>query len=167
VAAAAYTSVRNLKNFLSTAGVQLRIDDQPPDILGDVIGEAGDELEQYCWNRYRVLLQAGGNAWTLRVATTIAAAKLCERRANSVPGTVAERYAKAIQRLERIEAGRYNIPGAAETKPSIPVLSQGRVKLGVRGPVTVIERSRSTGTPEGYQQHQDLSDLWGWEDWRF
>jgi hypothetical protein len=154
-----YCQVRDLRNLISVAGVELRVDDQPPDILGDVIGAGSDDIDEHCFSRYRLVLQNGGNGWIRRRCAELSVCYLCRRRANEVPSSLAAREVEVRKRLADVLAGRYNIPNAAETKPAIPVLSQGRVVLTPVGPITVIEQfSRSTGSPQGYIQHRDPVD---------
>ena len=87
----------------------------------------------------------------------IAAKLLCERAGNAPPPGVQARYTRALDRLERVRKGTLLIPNAAVRKTLAPVLSTPRIRIDP-WPRSVIERSRSTGTPQGYTQNVDRLD---------
>ncbi len=157
VITAVYCDVNDIQNRLSAAGVAARVDDTPPDALGDVIDEASREVDSNCQTRYGSNLQYSHivKHW----CTTIAATMLCERRGNPVPQSLARRYQKVMDEMDEVRLHGRNIPDIAERKAGVPQLSNMHAQL-VPYPHSVVERSarRSTGTPEGYTQNRDIID---------
>ncbi len=153
-----YCDLNDVKNRLSTAGVTLRLDDVPPDSAdGDVLDEASAIIDEYCLARYspeNLIL----SRWTKHLCADIATALLCERRGNDVPATLQARHDKAIEKLERIHSGEYNIADIPQRRAAVPVLSNVRVQLGPVPHVVVIP-SRSTGSPTDYAQRVDRYDV--------
>lgn len=155
-----YTTLARLQTRLSSLGVSLRIDDNFPTAVADVINDASDEIEAYASFSYSTL-SLSTNSWIAKKATDIALVYLCQRRNNPVPNSVMANYDKAISDLEAVLAGSRQIPGAARNKGAAPAISLPRI---IQRPYNrvVIERmaSRTAGAtnPEGYVQHSDPTE---------
>lgn len=152
----AYCSQNDIINRLSADGVTYRTDDNPPTTLGDVIVDAGTQIDEHLFFLYdpNQLVQSD---WVRERAADIASYLLCERRGNPVPPGIAAKYERTMERLEKIRLGLLAVPNLPIRKEQAPVLSNVRVRLDPF-PRVVVERSNSTGTPEGYQQNTDSLD---------
>lgn len=159
VITAVYTTLTDIQNRLSAAGVAARVDDTPPDTLGDVLTEASREVDEHCQPRYGSNLPFSEivHQW----ATTIAATMLCERRGNPVPNSLARRYQKVMDAMEAVRDHGRVIHDIAERKAGVPTMTNVHTQL-VPFPHTVVESGvrRSTGTAEGYVRNRDVIDLW-------
>jgi hypothetical protein len=144
---ATYCTMADLQNRLSVEGVALRIDDVPLEVLGDVLTDAGTQVEEHCLLRYSPGALAASE-WVHQRATDIAVVLLCERRGNPAPASAVRKHDRAMERLEQCRLGQSNAP----------VLSTPRIRLDPV-PQTVIVKSRSTGNPEGYSQKVDYPDF--------
>lgn len=151
-----YCAIADIQNILSADGVTYRTDDSPPDTYGDVIDAASAVIDEHCFI-WVLPATLATNEWVKHRAAEVASYYLCERRGNPVPPGVAQRYERAMERLELVRLGRLQIPNCAVRKTQVPVLSNGRIRLDPF-PRTVIEKKRSTGKPEGYTQHADRLD---------
>lgn len=151
-----YCSVSDLNRRLSTAGIDLRVDDDTT-TAGTAITDASTEINGYCQTRYDPVSLAA-SAWIRKKCTDIATFFVCERRGNPPPGSVKRAYDQAIEDLKLVESGTKKIADAPGRKTSVPVLSAPRIQL-IPYPRTVIEQSRSTGNPEGYPQFTDKNDF--------
>lgn len=157
MAATPYCTQTDVEGRLSALGVDLRLDDASDGaaqtaLMLYVREYAASRINFYCLQKYTVAVLAA-NDWVRDRAIDIATWILCARRANSIPKSVQMVYDEAIEELKLVAAGQ-QIPGAPRRKASAPVLSQPRAKL-FPIPNTVIERGRSTGTPENYVPRDD------------
>lgn len=150
-----YTTAAAIQQKISADGYTLRLDDSGADIQ-DVIDEADAEIALHCELNYSVA-ELESSDWIAKKARAIALFHLCERRGNSVPKPVQRAYDVAIADLERVRLGRLQIPDAAPTKSMVPVVSNVRPYLRPH-PRSVVEKGRSTGTPEGYVQKKDPAE---------
>lgn len=153
-----YCSQTDVTNHLTVDGVSYRIADNPPTELGNAIGEASDEIEEYLLRDYDTACLAG-NSWVRNICAAIASYILCERGGNAVPPGIVQKYERAIRKLEQVRLGIIQVPGCGQRRDNVPVLSNVRVRLDPY-PHTVVERSRSTGQPTDYVQSVDRLD-WG------
>lgn len=156
----AYCSVADIQNRLSADGIEYRTDDEPPSLLGDVIVDACSQVDEYLFAQYDPA-QLAQSDWVRQRAADIAAFLLCERRGNPPPPGIAAKFERAMDKLERVRLGVICVPNLPMRKELAPVLSNVRVVL-TPWPHTVVERSNSTGTPAGYDQHEDPMD-WGYD----
>jgi hypothetical protein len=154
---ATYCTMADLQNRLSVEGVALRIDDVPLEVLGDVLTDAGTQVEEHCLLRYSPGALAASE-WVHQRATDIAVVLLCERRGNPAPASAVRKHDRAMERLEQCRLGQFNVPDVGMAKSNAPVLSTPRIRLDPV-PQTVIVKSRSTGNPEGYSQKVDYPDF--------
>lgn len=158
MATSLYCSLNDVKNRLSTAGVTYRIDDTPPDATdGDVLDEASRIIDDYCLLHYAEA-QLAVSPIVMHWTANIAAMLMCERRGNPVPVGIHSKYERTLKRLERVQLGATLIADIPMRKTQVPVLSNVRVRLDPF-PRTVVEKRRSTGTPENYKQHSDKLDF--------
>ena len=132
-------------------GVTLRTNDV--DRLPQAISDASIEVDGYA------LLMYGANSlaassWVEKKARDLAVYYLCAGRLNPFPQSVQAIYDKAITDLEKVRGGSITIPDAAQSKASVPVMSNVRIRQ-TPVPHTDVEMGRSTGTPEGYVQFAD------------
>lgn len=156
----AYCSQNDIQNRLSADGITYRTDDNPPTSLGDVIVDASTMIDEHLYYLYSPT-QLGSSDWVRERCADIASYMLCERRGNPVPPGIAQKYDRAIERLEKIRLGLLAVPNLPVLKEMAPVLSNVRTQLSPF-PHTVVERSNSTGTPQGYTPHDDALD-WGYD----
>ncbi len=154
-----YCTLQNIQDRLSINGVTLRIDDVPPTTLGDVIAEASSIIDEHCAHRYTPANLAV-SGWILYRATDIACYLLCERRGNPVPIGIAQRYERAVAKLEQVYNGRFNIWDIPERKSAIPTMSNQRI-IFRPWPRVVTETGmlRSTGTVTQYVRNRDPWDF--------
>lgn len=147
-----YCTITDLQQRLSSSGVSLRIDDGVGDDDVDAaIEEADQEIEQACHYLYTAASLAT-NTWVKHKAKSIALYFLCIRRGNPAPASVELQYTRALEQLERVRLGQLNIPRAVMSKAAAPTMSNVRPTLRPF-PRSVVEKQRSTGKPEGYQQN--------------
>ncbi len=149
----AYCSQTDLQNRLSADGITYRTDDGPPTSLGDVIVDASTQIDEHLFFLYDPV-QLATSDWVRERCADIASYLLCERRGNPVPPGIARKYERAMDRLEQIRLGLLAVPNLPIRKEMAPVMSNVRIRLDPF-PRTVVERNNSTGTPQGYDQHQD------------
>ncbi len=152
----AYTTEAKVTKRLSATGVSLRVDD---DVTAgaDACMDASIEVYGYLGNIYSDTSLAQSQ-WVSKKATDIAAVYYCQRRGNPVPKALRIVFDKAIEDLERAQAGKFVIPDAAQRKANVPVLSNQGVVLRPN-PRVVTQKTASTGNPEGYTQPRDPSDF--------
>lgn len=150
-----YSTRQKLENRLSQVGVDLRIDDDISTAT-ECLNEATIEVQGYCLRSYSdaQLLQSN---WVKLKTTDIATYFLCTRRANDVPGSVKDRYDKAIADLEKVMMAAMTIPDAAQRGTNAPTLTNQRVRLWPI-PHIVSTDHNSTGTPTGYPRSEDPTD---------
>ena len=147
----AYCTATDIDNVLSSTGVDLRTDDgTEATLVAEVIEEADQEIEQAAHYLYTAASLAT-NVWVNHRAKDIAAFLLCERRGNPAPASLARKFDRAIELLEKVRIGGLLIPGAVMSKALAPTMSNVRSTLRPF-PRSVIEKTRSTGKPEGYNQ---------------
>lgn len=155
-----YCTMDDVSNRLSAAGVTYRLDDVPPDPTdGDVLDEASRTIDEHCllfYTEQNLALSPTVKHWCANIAANL----LCERRGNPVPGGIERKFDRTMKSLERVQRGR-QIADIPMRKACVPVLSQPRIRLDPF-PHTVIEKSGSTGTPEGYNQRRDSLDYLDW-----
>lgn len=155
-----YCALQDVQNRLSADGVTYRTDDSPPTLLGDVLTDASSQIDEHLYFLYDPA-QLVTSDWVRERTADIATFLLCERRGNPVPVGIAAKFERTMDRLEKIRLGLMAVPNLPVRKEMAPVLSNVRVQL-VPFPHTVVERSNSTGTPQGYTSHDDVLD-WGYD----
>lgn len=156
MATTAYCTEDDIENRLSTTGVTLRTDDTPPTALGDVIDDASTLIDEHCRLRYTPAVLAASD-WVNQRATDLAACLLCERRGNPPPASIQRKHDRAMERLELVRRGLLQIPDVGMRKSEVPVLSNQRVRLDPH-PRVQTQKSKSTGTQEGYKTNNDRFD---------
>ena len=144
-----YCTIGDARRKLSSEAVDLRLDDG--DDGSDALEAADAEINQAAWYLYSEASLLT-NVWVKQRATDIAAYELCIRRGNPAPASVVERYTRALELLEKVRSGSLLIPKCVMSKASAPTMSNVRPTLRPY-PRSVVERSRSTGKPEGYVQN--------------
>ena len=143
-----------MKNLLSTAGYNLRVDDTDiPDADGDIHDIAASEIDSYLLLLYTPTLMAGSR-WVFRAANVIAAMELCQRRGNPAPIGIANKYERVMADLEAIYQGKKKVPDLPMRKNTAPTMSNVRVILRPH-PRTVVEPKRSTGEVGDYRRESD------------
>jgi phage gp36-like protein len=161
-----YCTPTDVNLLLSGQGVALRVDDDGNTVVNpsgqtvneavnDAIEEASTEIDFYCLSKYGAALST--SLWVTKQCRVLAAVALSTRRGNPIPEGLVFRYERTIAALESIQTGRVKIPGLAERKTAVPVLSNQRAALSPL-PRVVTEPGRSTGTPQGYVQPQPFYD---------
>lgn len=149
-----YCTVDDLKDRIGELGLELRIDDLPPntDGAGGSISRASRRIDMYASLRYGSGL--ANSAVIQDMCADLAVVALCRRRGNPVPESLAEEEAFWMSELEQIRRGLVYLPDAAELRVNGPVLSKQRPVLRPY-PSIVTERKDSTGIAEGYRQQRD------------
>ena len=149
-----YCTWRDIEHRLSIDGADATVDDDIDDTeRTKVLEDAATEVNGYCQLLYSIEALADSE-WISKKTKDIAVYYAFTRRGNPAPGSVEHAYDKAIKDLERVQLSITVIPDAAQRKSNVPVLSNLRAaKYPVNG-VKVV-RGKSTGTPEGYVQHED------------
>lgn len=156
-----YTTAKRLNRRVSKLGVDLRTDHEPNEAddgkdangaLGECIDSASSEVAGLCWRYDPTALTQSD--WIATLTTDIAVFYLCELRLDSVPKAVEKAYDRAMEQLTKIQDGKAPIPGIAMGRGAAPVLSNFRIDLA-RHPGVRVDRSRSTGSTDGYKRRTD------------
>lgn len=155
MAVTSYITSAELQLEMSASGVSLRVTDDAA-ATAQAISDASIEADGYAMRRYTRTVLAASDWYKLKVKH-IAQYFLSTRTLNPCPQSAQVKYEKAIADLEKVQLGQMDLPDAAGRKEGVPVLSNIRIRVHPF-PRTVVERGRSTGTPEGYTQHADSSD---------
>lgn len=161
-----YCSEEDIANRLSIAGVALRVDDIPPEDLGDAIDRASIEVFEHLGNIYddsELNAAATINRWASDIATYF----VCTRRGNPAPSSVVKAYERAIEKLEKYQTGRFLLPDASPRAMAAPSMQNHGPRL-TPAPHIRVQRKRSTGkAPTEYQRRVDYADPaeWGALDW--
>jgi hypothetical protein len=151
---AVYVTQTDLEKRAGAQAVSLRLDDDPAAVT-EAIADGCAEVDFYLAPRYDPAAAAfAANSWVRRAAVVACLVTLCERRLNSVPKALAAEWERWQAKLELIRTGAAIVPGLAQRKGDVPVLSQPRVRLWPY-PRTLTERGRSTGHPAGYPLRDD------------
>lgn len=158
-----YCTEDDIANRLSQEGVNLRVRDVPPNDLGDVLDETSVEIDLYLRNIYEPAQLALSDVVN-HIAISIATCFLCEREGNPAPGSVAKKYDRALERLEKIASGVMRLPDATPRKGMAPVLSNVTVQ-NFPSPHTRVQRKRSTGAVSSYGQRRAMRDALEWLDY--
>jgi phage gp36-like protein len=161
-----YCTEDDLADRISFDGTNLRVDDNPPDILGNVINRASAEVRRYLLRRYSDANLAMSE-WISMATADIACYLLCKRRANSVPSSIAEAYRQVIADLKYMQFGQLQVPDVAPIAQPIPTLTNIDMRLWP-SPHPRVMRARSTGgSPTNYPERVDWADIgqWGALDW--
>jgi phage gp36-like protein len=122
--------------------------DDDPTTQTDVLESAAVEVNGYLQLNYDPDQLAASN-WVRFKTRDVAVYLLCLRRNMPPPQSVQARYDKAIEDLEKVQAGGMRVPDVAERKANVPVLSNQRVTL-TPFPRVVNVPGKSTGKPENY-----------------
>lgn len=139
-----YCDLAGMQNRISATGVSLRVDDNPPTTLGDVLDDASGEIDMYCALHYTPA-QLATSRWIYNKACDIATYLLCERRGDPVPVGIAAKFERAMKELERIQAGGLKVADIPQRRLSVPMVSNMRAALRPF-PHAVVEKSRGTDT---------------------
>lgn len=161
---ATYCTLTDVYNRLSREGVDLRLDDAPPDVDADVLDDAASIIEEFCRVQYAPA-QLSASRWVNQRCTDIASYLLCERRGNPVPKSIERSWRQYVDndgrpgRLDLVRKGSLQIPDIPMRKEMVPRVSTMRTRLDPVGPRAVVEKYRSTGTAEGYKQRTDSTEV--------
>jgi phage gp36-like protein len=158
----AYCAETDLQDLISSSGETLRIDDYSAGanqtaLIARIIAKASAQVDLYLLKRYTAATLTASD-WVKYATADLAMCILCRRRGNPVPEVFNAQCTTVMEQLQQIMDGLLALPGASERKDSVPVLSNVRTRLDPF-PRTVVERSRSTGTPAGYAQATDRTDI--------
>lgn len=153
---ATYCVQADIENRLSASGVDLRIDDVPPDTLGDVIDDASAEVESHCLLKYGAD-QLAASRWIKHKCADIATYLLCERRGNPAPPGIANKFERAMAQLEKVQEGKLKISDVAQRRTAVPMVSNMRPALRPY-PHAVVETKRGTDTVD--QLPKKNADPW-------
>lgn len=145
----------DVQKVLSQVGVNLRTDDDPT-AMSWAIDTASMEFMGWAGLLYSVSALAASN-WVVKTVQWLAAEALCERRNNAPSKRLTHRCEKIREVGEDIRLGYFVIPDAPQSKQTVPVLSNQRVRL-VPVPQVVTEVGRSTGKQQGYAPFDDQQD---------
>lgn len=162
----AYCDEDDIDNRLSEAGVALRVDDIPPDDLGESIDRAAIRIYEYLGLVYPDSQLSGSNVvkhWCADIATYF----VCTRRGNPAPGSISKAYEEVIAKLERYQKGWPQLPDAAPRATMVPGMENINYRL-TPAPHPRVQRKRSTTKePTDYTRRNDYSDPaeWGAADW--
>lgn len=152
-----YCDRDDIEDVLSATGVDLRIDDNPPDTLGEVIERASADVFQYCGQIYTDANILNSNFIRYKCAD-IATFYLCERRGNAVPAPLFRRYQEGMEFLKRVAKGQERITGIPMKSSNAPTFTKQRVVLRPY-PNIVTERQNSTDAPnKSTPRHDDPFD---------
>lgn len=146
----------DVQKILSTSGVNLRTDDDAA-ATSWAIDAASVEFMGFAGLLYSTAALAASN-WVLKTVAWLAAEALCERRNNAPSKPLARRCEKIREVGEDIRLGFFVIPDAPQSKQTVPVLRNQRVRL-TPIPQVVTEPGRSTGHQEGYPTTNDPADF--------
>lgn len=138
----------DIANVLSQSGISLRVDDVPPDTLGEVIERASAIGTQFCGQIYSESNLAD-NVFFKYMVTDIAAFFLCERRGNAVPSPIFRKYNFAMEMLRLIMNGSMRLTGTASKASNAPTVTNQRIVLRPHMR-TVTERRKSSDTPPAF-----------------
>lgn len=155
-----YTDMDAVRDRLSREGVELRLDDYPPSSDGDVIDWASIKVDSYLRRRYTPA-QLDASDHVLEIATALAVYRLCTRRGNPAPGSVAADYEDAIGELKEIRSGNLDVSDIAARRQTAPAMSNIRIRLRPE-PHSVVVPARSSklgGMAARRRQRKDLGQL--------
>lgn len=162
---ATLATVNGVADRISQDGIDLRVDDVPPDEMGNVLALADQEVYWYLLEQYSDTVLATSDlvmGWADDAATLF----LCERRGNAPPAGTVTRWERTREKLEQVQLGRRKIPRLPRRKGNAPVLSNLRPTLRPM-PRVVVEKNRSTGTPADYTQTTDPWDQLNTSWWNY
>lgn len=156
-----YCTSQDIVDRISSSGQTLRLDDftagaNRDALIARIIENASAQVDLYLLPRYDAAVLAA-NTWVIHATADLALCILCRRRGNPPPGPIKEQCDAVLETMKEIKDGELALPEAPERKESVPVMSNVRVRLDPF-PRTVVERSRSTGNPQGYPQNTDNLD---------
>lgn len=155
----ALTSIDAIKNKLSSAGVTLRLDDDPAPPGtddADILEEADEIIYEHTIERYTETTLAA-SSWVARAACLVATVLLCQRRGNPPPASLYSEYERYMERLEQCRLCRFNIPRASMREACVPRLINQRPVLRPN-PRMVTEKRKSTGIITDYRQKGDPAE---------
>lgn len=161
-----YCDPGDIQRRLSVENTILRTEDVGP---GAVIAEAGayedaiwdatETINLYCFQHYDPgALQK--SMWVNRRATDLAVYLLSCRRGNSPSSSMEMRYNQAIQWLDKIHMGLFELPGVPMRFTSAPSWSNVRVDQRYNTFRLRVETSISDSSPAPYQQAIDWNSLY-------
>lgn len=155
----------DIANVLSQSGIDLRVDDVPPDTLGEVIERASAIAFQFCGQIYSEANLAANEFFKYMVCD-VATFFLCERRGNAVPAPIFRKYNFAMEMFRNVMAGSMRLTGSASKSSNVPTVTNQRVVLRPHMR-TVTERKKSSDTPPAFTPQRNdpydsyISD-WDW-----
>lgn len=149
-----YCTRSDVESVLSVAGVALRLDDdqnatesatETAYLTTQGLNWATSKVNDYCEGRYDIADLAAN--WTVNEWASILAARwLCLRRCNPIPESVQALYEEAVEQLQQVKAGQYDLGDAAERTTKGPAWSNLRLSLH-RVRKLRVERPISEKTP--------------------
>lgn len=160
-----YCAIADVQDILSAEGVQLSVDDAPPNVYGDAIARACNRVDFFLFRRYEPSELAKSDLvkdWS----AVLAAYYLRTRRGNPIPPGLAALLGDALEDMKQVQKGQNEIPGIVMRRSYVPAMSKMRATLRPY-PRAVVEKSQGTragGDPAGYKQHIDPHDAVGAND---
>lgn len=165
-----YTSYDEVCDLASSNGVQLRLDDDQSGTLTNAeterlsiqgVNKATAKCNLYLLERYTAIQLK--ESWQVHEwATTYAAVWLCRRRFNSVPKSLMDAWADALEEMQAVHDREMSLGDIAETESDQPTLSNmtldGRYHLKQQRVQRPISSKRSTPLP---QANHIPSDVYG------
>jgi hypothetical protein len=147
-----YCKGSDLDDRLSAAGVARRADDDAR-VTASILRRAATRVNFYLLPQYTAD-QLVLSEWVRERTADVAAYMHATYRGNPAPLPIKMESDMALAELESIRLGQARVPDVSARKAQVPVLSQPRADL-FPIPRTVIERGRSTGSPDGYSRRDD------------
>lgn len=168
-----YTTRAAIERMLSAAGVRDRLDDDEDqlvtsaeeDALDDIIADATDTVNFYCWSKYAPEQLATSNLIE-RMTTKLAAWELCRRRGNPAPDALTEMAQEVQEMLQRVYENNHPLPGIALRRVLAPAWSNVRCDPRYQFKVIRVERGTSTSEPTqqtAQPQFPDYQEGFAWE----
>lgn len=156
-----YCDPGDIQRKLSIEGVTLRTKDYGNNSasgeigsIEDAIWDATEIINFYCFTHYEPGSLAK-SLWINRRATEIACYILCKRKGNIPSGSISADYKQAIDWLEKVHAGLYELPNVPYRHTLAPAFSN--VRIDQRYPTFRIrvEQVLSDRSPAPYPQYPD------------
>lgn len=158
-----YCDPGDIQRRLSLENTLLRTEDFGPAAIiaeagayEDAIWDATETINLYCFQHYDPgTLQKSG--WVNRRATDISTYLLSCRRGNSPSSSMENRYNQALQWLEKVHSGTYEVPGLPMRFTSAPAFSNVKVDQRYQTFRVRVENVISDHSPNPYDRVIDYT----------
>ncbi len=157
------TTAARITSRVGTLGCDLRLDDADTDTAADLISDVIDDASTEAWGYLQLQYSATelqASKWVELRVRDIAVGLLCERRLNDMPGPAKRAYDRAIEMLQLVQLGSFQIPDARPKRGLAPQAFNLREQLRPL-PHAVVSRPRSpqgAGPTEGIIERRDQSE---------